>query len=134
MRETSRSTRIRLVSPFIDGAVDHDREAKMTKNGRTSAALVALVLLAAGCGGGTSGSGEVLVGLVTKTDTNPFFVKMKEGAQQAAGTTGAKLQSFAGKQDGDNQTQVDAIENLIGAGAKGLLITPNDSKGIVPSV
>ncbi|MEO6081843.1 MAG: substrate-binding domain-containing protein, partial [Umezawaea sp.] len=102
------------------------------------AALVSAVLLtvATGCGdgGSTASGGKTLVGLVTKTDTNPFFVKMKEGAQQAAGSTGAEVQSFAGKQDGDNQTQVDAIENLIGAGAKGILITPNDSKGIVPSV
>jgi fructose transport system substrate-binding protein len=101
----------------------------------TSLAAVALLALATGCGGSSDGGGgDVLVGLVTKTDTNPFFVKMKDGAQQAAGTTGAKLQSFAGKQDGDNQSQVDAIENLIGAGAKGILITPNDSKAIVPSV
>ncbi|NUT91684.1 MAG: sugar ABC transporter substrate-binding protein [Saccharothrix sp.] len=97
-----------------------------------SAALLALV--ACGDGGGSAGGGGTLVGLVTKTDTNPFFVKMKEGAQQAAGSTGATVQSFAGKQDGDNQSQVDAIENLIGAGAKGILITPNDSKAIVPSV
>jgi fructose transport system substrate-binding protein len=25
-----------------------------------------------------------VIGLITKTDTNPFFVKMKEGAKQAA--------------------------------------------------
>jgi fructose transport system substrate-binding protein len=71
---------------------------------------------------------------VTKTDTNPFFVKMKEGAEAEAKKSGATVQSFAGKQDGDNQTQVDAIENLIGAGAKGILLTPNDSTAIVPSV
>lgn len=87
-----------------------------------------------GSGGGNASGGDVLVGLVTKTDTNPFFVKMKEGAQQAAGQQGVKVQAFAGKQDGDNQSQVDAIENLIGAGAKGILLTPNDSKAIVPSV
>jgi fructose transport system substrate-binding protein len=102
---------------------------------RTALALAALLALVTGCGdGGSSSSGSTLVGLVTKTDTNPFFVKMKEGAQQAASPAGATVQSFAGKQDGDNQTQVDAIENLIGAGAKGILITPNDSKAIVPSV
>jgi fructose transport system substrate-binding protein len=97
-----------------------------------SVSLLALVT-ACGDGGGASGGGA-LVGLVTKTDTNPFFVKMKEGAQKAGGSTGATVQSFAGKQDGDNQSQVDAIENLMGAGAKGILLTPNDSKAIVPSV
>jgi fructose transport system substrate-binding protein len=59
---------------------------------------------------------------------------MKEGAQQAASQQGVKLQSFAGKQDGDNEAQVQAIENLISAGAKGFLITPSDSKAIVPSI
>jgi fructose transport system substrate-binding protein len=89
----------------------------------------------AGCGGGGSGSGgEAVVGLITKTDTNPFFVKMKAGAQAAAAKQQVKLQSFAGKQDGDNESQVQAIENLISAGAKGFLITPNDSKAIVPSI
>jgi len=115
---------------------------------RSLAVLAPVLLLATACGGdsndttpaagasagGGGGGGDTLVGLVTKTDTNPFFVKMKEGAQQAASKDGAKVQSFAGKQDGDNQSQVDAIENLIGAGAKGILLTPNDSKAIVPSV
>ena len=103
-------------------------------------------LLLAACGGGSStgssgssGSAapageEVIAGLITKTDTNPFFVKMKEGAQQAADQAGVQLQSFAGKADGDNEAQVQAIESLISAGAKGLMITANDSKAIVPSL
>ncbi len=101
--------------------------------GLTTAVLLTLAAAACGNGGGSSGGGT-LVGLVTKTDTNPFFVKMKEGAQQAASSSGVTVQSFAGKQDGDNQSQVDAIENLIASGAKGILITPSDSKAIVPSV
>ena len=44
-----------------------------------------------GGGGGGGGAGteeEVTVGLITKTETNPFFVKMKEGAQaEAKGAT-----------------------------------------------
>ena len=59
---------------------------------------------------------------------------MKEGAQQAATKEGIELQTFAGKQDGDNESQVAAIENLISAGAKGFMITPSDSKAIVPSI
>jgi len=77
---------------------------------------------------------EVLVGLITKTDNNPFFVKMKEGAEAKAKELGVTLQSFAGKFDGDNDTQVAAIENLISAGAKGILITPSDTKAIVPTI
>src|SRR4029453_9923888 len=99
----------------------------------------ALVLGAAACGGDDAGGGsggdeKPIVGLITKTDTNPFFFKMKEGAQQGATAEGLTLQSFAGKQDGDNEAQVQAIENLISAGAKGILITPSDSAAIVPSI
>jgi fructose transport system substrate-binding protein len=105
-------------------------------------AIGSVVALAAGlaaCGDDDSGSGassggDVSVGLITKTETNPFFVKMKEGATAKATDLGADLQSFAGKKDGDNESQVAAVENLISAGAKGFMITPNDSKAIVPSL
>jgi fructose transport system substrate-binding protein len=89
---------------------------------------------AGGSAAGGGGGEDVAVGLITKTETNPFFVKMKEGANAKAQELGASLQSFAGKKDGDNESQVAAVENLISAGAKGLLITPNDSKAIVPSL
>jgi len=59
---------------------------------------------------------------------------MKEGANSKAKELGASVQSFAGKKDGDNESQVAAVESLISAGAKGLMITPNDSKAIVPSL
>ena len=77
---------------------------------------------------------QVIVGLITKTETNPFFVKMKEGAEQEAAKFGARLLSGAGKQDGDNAGQVTAMENMIAAGAKTILITPSDSKAIIPAI
>ena len=70
---------------------------------RRTTALVSLgaaaALALAGCGGSSSSSQRLgatgsssgekpIVGLITKTDTNPFFVKMKEGAQQAADAAG----------------------------------------------
>ena len=99
------------------------------------AAVSALTLTACGSGaqGGSGGNG-VKVGLITKTDTNPFFVKMKEGAEQAAKDNGVELVSAAGKFDGDNAGQVTAIENMVNSGVKGILITPNDSKAIVPAL
>lgn len=77
---------------------------------------------------------EPIVGLITKTNTNPFFVKMKEGAQAKAKELGVELRTFAGKYDGDNESEVAAIESLIAAGAKGFMLVPSDSRAIVPTV
>ncbi len=82
--------------------------------------------------GGTDG--EIIIGLITKTETNPFFVKMKEGAQAAADAAGATLMTAAGTFDGDNESQVTAIENMVAAGAQGILITPSDTSAIVPAI
>lgn len=94
-------------------------------------ALGAALALAAGA---ASAQNPPVIGLITKTETNPFFVKMKEGATEAAKAKGAKLLSGAGKADGDNAGQVTAMENMIAAGAKTILITPSDSKAIIPSI
>ena len=75
-----------------------------------------------------------IVALITKTNTNPFFVKMKEGFEAKAKELGFAPQSYAGKFDGDNDGQVAAIEELIAAGAKGILIVPSDSTAIVPTI
>jgi fructose transport system substrate-binding protein len=88
-------------------------------------------LLAAGV---VQAQSQPVIGLITKTETNPFFVKMKEGADAAAKAKGAKLLSGAGKADGDNAGQVTAMENMIAAGAKTILITPSDSKAIIPAI
>jgi len=84
--------------------------------------------------GSTAALAEPVIGLITKTETNPFFVKMKEGASEAAQKSGAKLLSGAGKADGDNAGQITAMENMIAGGAKTILITPSDSKAIIPAI
>ena len=98
---------------------------------KTQLALAAALSLAAGAALAQS---QPVIGLITKTETNPFFVKMKEGATEAAKAQGAKLLSGAGKTDGDNAGQVTAMENMIAAGAKTILITPSDSKAIIPAI
>ena len=72
--------------------------------------------------------------LITKTDTNPFFVKMREGATAKAEELGINLSSYAGKVDGDHETQVQAIETCIANGAKGILLTASDTSSITTSV
>jgi len=77
---------------------------------------------------------DIIVGLITKTNTNPFFVKMREGAAAKAKELGVELRTFAGKYDGDNEAQIEAIESLVAAGAKGILITPSDPAGLTETV
>ena len=72
--------------------------------------------------------------LITKTETNPFFVKMKEGAQAKADELGIALNSYAGQVDGDNEAQVAAIETCIANGVSGIMITASDTAAIVDSV
>ena len=85
--------------------------------------------------GGGGGGDEVTVGLITKTESNPFFVKMKQAAQKAAeARTTSSWSRAAGKTDLDNQSQVTALENMTTQGAKGILITPAVTKAIVPAI
>ncbi len=83
---------------------------------------------------GSASAGGITACLITKTDTNPFFVKMKEGATAKAEELGITLKSYAGKIDGDHETQVAAIETCIADGAKGILLTASDTSSIVSSV
>jgi fructose transport system substrate-binding protein len=93
----------------------------------------ALVLTALAMAAGAATAAEPVIGLITKTESNPFFVKMKEGAEAEAKKLGAKLLSAAGKQDGDTAGQITAMENMVAAGAKTILIT-SSGDAIVPTI
>lgn len=100
----------------------------MKTNALWGAAALALISAAPALAEGVSAC------LITKTDTNPFFVKMKEGAEAKAAELGVTLKSYAGKIDGDHESQVAAIEACVADGAKGILLTASDTKAIVDSV
>ena len=76
----------------------------------------------------TAKGATVKVGLITKDATNPFFVKMHAGANAAAKKAGAELIYAAGKSSSDTAGQITAIENMVTAGVKGILITVADAK------
>ena len=96
------------------------------------AALMALSACGGDDSGDTSGTGssggggdeEIAISLITKDSTNPFFTAMQEGAKQAAADEGIEITIASGKEEGDDQGQIDAIENAITAQQQGILITP----------
>jgi fructose transport system substrate-binding protein len=119
-----------MVSTYPDRTTRRKRARAL---GAVGAMSVALTLVASACGSsdssssGTGGTSDKKIGvtLITKNATNPFFVAMQKGAQEDAAKNGVDLTVAAGKKDGDEETQVQAIENAIAKGQKGILITPN---------
>jgi fructose transport system substrate-binding protein len=107
----------------------------MPKNrrvGRTSclalaaAGILAVALTGCSSSAGGSGSGDkVGVSLILKTLSNPYFVSMEKDAKTEAAKENVNLTVSAGKTDGDTQTQINAIDNAISRGDKGILITEN---------
>jgi fructose transport system substrate-binding protein len=107
----------------------HVTKTALLKTTVFGAAAVALMAFAA-----PASAADIGACLITKTDSNPFFVKMKEGASAKSKELGVTLKAYAGKIDGDNESQVAAIESCIADGVKGILLVPSDSKAIVDSV
>jgi fructose transport system substrate-binding protein len=112
----------------------------MGRRGPALLAVLTVAALAVACTSTKSGSdassedGTTKIGLVTKTDSNPYFVALREAAKAEADKSGAELIALAGKFDGDNDGQVAAIENLVQQGAKTILVTPNNSTGILGAI
>ncbi len=82
---------------------------------------------------GAGGDQEIAVTLITKTATNPFFIAMQKGAEEAGAKNGVKITTAAGKEDGDETTQISAIESAVARGDKGILITPA-TDGVNPAI
>jgi fructose transport system substrate-binding protein len=110
------------------------------------AVTAAASLTFAACGGGGStgspgaegsasgGGGEkIAVTLITKTSTNPFFIAMQKGAEDAGKANNVSITTAAGKEDGDEATQIQAIEAAVARGDAGILITPA-TDGVNPAI
>ena len=114
----------------------HPQGAPPSRRQRLSLGLVIGVVavvgtasvVSVGSAGTAKQSETIKVGLITKDVTNPFFVKMKAGATAQAKKLGATLLYAAGKDSSDNAGQITAIENMVTAGVKGILITVADAK------
>ena len=83
-----------------------------------------LILTACSSSSDDAGGDKVGVSLITKNDTNPFFVAMIAGAKAKAAELGVDLSVASGKDETDDAAQIAAIENAISKKDAGILITP----------
>jgi ribose transport system substrate-binding protein len=95
--------------------------------------LAVLTTLVAGCQrGGGGGEGKQRIGLSVSTLNNPFFVSLRDGAQQAADEAGVEL--IVSDAQNDTAQQQDAIQNFITQQVNAILVNPVDSDAIVPAI
>ena len=73
------------------------------------------------------------VSLITKTANNPFFIALNDAATATAAKYNVELTLSSGKADGDEDSQIQAVENAIARGDKGILITTN-GPGVNPAL
>src|SRR3712207_3988002 len=108
---------------------------------RTRATLLAVLVLvvlaaalAAGCqrGGGGGEGGGPRIGLSISTLNNPFFVTLRNGAQDAAKKEGAEL--IVADAQNDAATQQDDVQNFVTQQVDAILVNPVDSESVVPAV
>lgn len=93
-------------------------------------ALVVLLVLVLGVASVSAQS--YVVGLSVSTLNNPFFVDLKEGAEEAAAQLGLTL--IATDAQNDANRQLSSVEDLISRGVNILVINPVDSSAIVPAI
>lgn len=103
-------------------------------------ALLALLVIAAGCGGGgdqgggTGGGGDEgpRLALSLSTLSNPFFVSLRDGAQQAADDAGATLQVSDAQNDASKQQN--DLQNFVTQQFDAILVNPVDSEAVGPAI
>lgn len=79
-------------------------------------------------GGATEGS----ITLALSTQTNPFFVQLRDGAQEKADELGVTLNVQDASDDA--ATQANQLNNAVTTGAGVVIVNPTDSDAVVPSV
>ena len=101
---------------------------------RTFLAVVLLTTLTAVLGACSDNRPPVAIGLITKQEDNPYWVTMREVAEDTAHKAGASLTVATGSSDVDVEAQRQAIRSMVAAKVDGILIAPTDSTALAPEI
>lgn len=95
-----------------------------------SLCIAALAFSTVACNRDSASAGSVTLAL--STQTNPFFVQVRDGAQKKADELGIKLNVQDASNDAANQ--VNQLNNAASSGAQVVIVNPTDSDAVVPAV
>ncbi len=93
--------------------------------------LAAFAMTLGGCGKEQT---PVSIGLITKQETNPYWIEMRQVAQETADRLGATLTTATGTSDVDVESQRTALQEMVASGVDGILIAPTDSAALADDI
>ena len=76
----------------------------------------------------------IKVAVILKSFTNPFFVEMAKGARQAQAETGIELEIKTSTPDTSAEQQIRLVNSQIKAGVNAIVISPVDTRLLVPAM
>jgi fructose transport system substrate-binding protein len=117
----------------------HMPKSENTKSRRTAACAGCAIVLTGVCLGLAPGAAQAegkkfLIGIVELQLTNPFFGRLKKSAVDTARKNGLDVMTAEASTAGDSATQINAIENMINRGVKGITLDPASATALVPIV
>jgi fructose transport system substrate-binding protein len=83
----------------------------------------------------TADQSRSVIALITRSEQiNPYFAALRRGAEQAAAGLNVRLISASGEAEDSSSGQIAALDKLVASGVRAILITPADSRAIVPAI
>lgn len=112
----------------------HSATDRRNRRARAAIAVVVLAMLALVSACSPPAQEPVTIGLITKQEENPFWVTMREVAEQVAAENDVTLLTATGESDADVASQEAAIEDMVSQGVDGILIAPTDPEALLPAI
>jgi ribose transport system substrate-binding protein len=77
---------------------------------------------------------KVVIGFIVKNLVNPFFVAMKNGAEDAGKKLDADVRVYSPENPNDVEAQIRIMEDMVQKKFDAIIIVPTDSRGIIPGI
>ena len=97
-------------------------------------AVIALILVTFGVARKGKQVSTLQIAVIPKATTHVYWQSVRSGAEKAGKEAGAKIIWIGPKRESDREEQIQIIEDFIARKVSGVVLTPLDSKALVPAV
>jgi len=96
--------------------------------------VVAIAFILVGLMRKGHGTDQIRIAVVPKTTASVYWEMVRAGAEKAAAETGVKMFWNGPEVETDRERQKQIVEDFVVQKVSGIVLAPNDSKALVPSV